>query len=51
MNKGNRTLLGVQKWLTCPFHIADSLRAWGNLSPGSTWDGDGVDTWIEYRQL
>ena len=24
------------------------LRTWGMLSPGGTWDGDGVDTWIEY---
>ena len=27
------------------------FRHWEILSPSSTWDGDGVDTWIECRRL
>ena len=27
-----------------------SKWAWEILSPSGTWDGDGVDTWIDYRR-
>ena len=39
----------LQKWLPevfISYFSADGLQARAMLSPGSTWDGDGVDTYV-----